>query len=118
MTKPQKQYNALYILDLQGKEEGVGDAISALEKEIRTLGGQVRGVQKMDKRMFERVAGRLDSGYYVNLELLIAPDQLLPLQQKFKSNPLVYRQHYFVANPNAVAERPEAPARPAATAAA
>jgi small subunit ribosomal protein S6 len=88
-------YDGLYILNLQGKEEGLKDAIDVIEKEITTLGGKVSGTQKMDKKRFERVAGDLDSGFYVNVEFSISAEKLDMLWQKLKLNDKVYRQFYL-----------------------
>jgi small subunit ribosomal protein S6 len=90
-----KQYDGLYILNIQGKEEGIKDAIDTIEKEITTLGGLIKGTQKMDKRKFERVAGNLDSGFYVNVQFSIGSEKVEGLRNKLALNSLVYRQFYI-----------------------
>jgi small subunit ribosomal protein S6 len=89
------QYDGLFILNLQGKEDNLKEAIETVEKEIAAQGGKVHGVQKMDKRRFERVSGALDQGYYCNIEFSIGPDKLDAMKQKLKLNPLVFRQFYL-----------------------
>jgi small subunit ribosomal protein S6 len=89
------RYDGLYILNLQGKDEGLKEAIDSIEKEISTLGGNVEGTQKMDKKRFERVANHLDSGFYVNVEFALAPEKLDALWQKLKLNDKVFRQFYL-----------------------
>ena len=88
-------YDGLYILNIQGKEEGLKESIDSIEKEIASLGGKVNGTQKMDKRKFERAAGKLDSGFYVNVQFSLAPDKADTLRQKLSLNPLIYRQFYL-----------------------
>jgi len=88
-------YEGLFILDIQGKDEGLKEALTVLEKEIESLGGDVKGTQKMDKKKFERVAGNLDSGYYVNVLFKLDPSKLDSLQKKLKLNSVVYRQFYL-----------------------
>jgi small subunit ribosomal protein S6 len=88
-------YDGLYILNIQGKEEGLKESIDSIEKEIGSLGGKVNGTQKMDKRKFERVAGKLDSGFYVNVQFTLAPEKTETLRQKLSLNPLIYRQFYL-----------------------
>jgi small subunit ribosomal protein S6 len=95
--KTMNQYEALYILDIQGKEEGVKEMIDQIEKEIRAQGGKLTGTQKMDRRKFESVAGHLDAGYYLGINFQLDPAKVTPLQQKLKLNDKVYRQFYLRA---------------------
>lgn len=88
-------YDGLYILNIQGKDEGLKEAIDTIEKEINTLGGKINGTQKMDKRKFERNPGKVDSGFYVNIQFTLAPDKLEGLRQKLTLNGVVYRQFYL-----------------------
>lgn len=88
-------YDGLYILNIQGKDEGLKEAIDTIEKEITTLGGKVTGTQKMDKRKFERTAGKIDSGFYVNLQFSLVEEKLEALRQKLTLNSVVYRQFYL-----------------------
>jgi small subunit ribosomal protein S6 len=88
-------YDGLFILNIQGKDEGLKEAIDAIEKEIEGFGGKVNGTQKMDRKRFERMAGDLDSGFYVNVQFSLAPDKLEGLRAKLKLNEVVYRQFYL-----------------------
>ena len=51
-------YDGLFILNIQGKDEGLKEAIETIEKEIESFGGKINGTQKMDRKRFERNAGR------------------------------------------------------------
>ena len=88
-------YDGLFILNIQGKDEGLKEAIEGVEKEIETLGGKINGTQKMDRKRFERVAGDLDSGFYVNIQFSLAPNKVEPLRSKLALNSIVYRQFYL-----------------------
>jgi len=90
-----KNYDGLFILNIQGKDEGLKEAIDAIEKEITSLGGKVTGTQKMDRKKFERESGDLDSGFYVNVQFGITPDKLEALRAKLALNDVVYRQFYL-----------------------
>ena len=89
-----KRYEALLVLNAQGKEDTVKDIIDRLESEFQKEGAQVEQVQKMDKRPFTYVAGPLDAGYYVNFVFQADPQLITKLRTKFKLDPEVYRQHY------------------------
>jgi len=88
------RYEALLILNAQGKEESVHDIVDRLESEFKKEGVEVEQVQKMDKRQFSYTAGPLDSGFYVNFIFHAEPDLVTKLKSKFKLDPEVYRQHY------------------------
>ena len=94
-----KNYDGLFILNIQGKDEGLKEAIDTIEKEITTLGGKINGTQKMDRKRFERTAGDLDSGFYVNVQFSLEPDKLEPLRSKLSLNEIVYRQFYLKQEP-------------------
>jgi len=88
------RYEALLVLNAQGKEETVREIIDRLESEFQKEGAQIEQVQKMDKHQFSYVAGPLDSGYYVNFIFNAKPESIAKLRAKFKLDPEVYRQNY------------------------
>jgi len=88
------RYEALLVLNTQGKEDNVKEMIERLESEFQKEGAQIEQVQKMDKRHFSYMAGPLDSGYYVNFIFDADPQLIVKLRSKFKLDPDVYRQHY------------------------
>src|ERR1051325_5025007 len=88
------RYEALLVLNSQGKEDTVREIIDRLESEFHKEGAQIEQVQKMDKRQFAYAAGPLDSGYYVNFIFNADPQLIEKLRAKFKLDPEVYRQTY------------------------
>src|ERR1700761_659436 len=88
-------YDGLFILNIQGKDEGLKEAIESIEKEIEGFGGKINGTQKMDRKRFERMAGDLDSGFYVNVQFSLVPEKLDALRSKLTLNEIVYRQFYL-----------------------
>ena len=88
------RYEALLVLNTQGKEDTVKDIVERLESEFKKEGAEVEQVQKMDKRQFSYVAGPLDSGFYVNFVFHADPQLITKLRSKFKLDPEVYRQHF------------------------
>ncbi len=89
----------MFILNIQGKDEGLKEAIDVIEKEIVTLGGTIIGTQKMDRKRFERQATDVDSGFYVNIQFSLVPEKVLPLRNKLKLNDVVFRQLYLKKEP-------------------
>jgi small subunit ribosomal protein S6 len=88
------RYEALLVLNTQGKEDTVKEIVERLELEFQKEGATIEQVQKMDKRSFSYAAGELDAGHFVNF-IFHADSQLITkLRSKFKLDPEVYRQHY------------------------
>ena len=88
------RYEALLVLNTQGREDTVKDIVDRLESEFQKEGADIEQVQKMDKRHFSYVAGPLDSGFYVNFIFHAEPQLISKLQSKFKLDPEIYRQSY------------------------
>lgn len=91
-----RHYESTYILDIQGKEDGVDNALADIKSAIESLGGKVTGTQRMDRRKFERVAGRLDQGYYLGVSFSLDPAKLEELKAKFQFDDRIFRQFYLV----------------------
>src|SRR5436305_13679393 len=88
------RYEALIVLNTQGRDDTVKEVVDRLESEFQQEGAEIEQVQKMDKRQFSYVAGELDSGHYVNFVFSADPQLIAKLQAKFKLDPEVYRQHF------------------------
>ena len=87
-------YEALLVLNAQGREDTVKEIIDRLESEFRHEGAQIEQVQKMDKRQFSYAAGPLNTGYYVNFVFNAEPQSIGKLRSKFRLDPDIYRQNY------------------------
>jgi small subunit ribosomal protein S6 len=88
------RYEALLVLNTQGREDTVKEVIDRLESEFQQEGAEIEQVQKMDKRPFSYAAGPLNAGYYVNFVFNAEPQSIAKLRSKFKLDPEVYRQNY------------------------
>src|SRR5256714_10117452 len=93
------RYEALLVLNTQGKDETVKEIVDRLESEFEKEGAKIEQVQKMDKRQFSYVAGELDAGHYVNFVFNADPQLIVKLRAKFKLDPEVYRQHFQKLRP-------------------
>ena len=88
------RYEALLVLNTQGREDNVKEIVDRLESEFQKEGVEIEQVQKMERRPFSYVAGPLDSGFYVNFVFHADPQLITKLRSKFELDPEVYRQHY------------------------
>ena len=86
------KYEGLFILNTQGKEDGVKDALDKISAEITAVGGKIETVQKMERKPFARVADKHHaSGFYANIIFEATPAVIAQLQGKFKLNGDVFR---------------------------
>src|SRR6266508_624431 len=83
------RYEALLVLNAQGREETIKEIIDRLESEFQQEGAQIEQVQKMDKRQFSYASGPLNAGYYVNFVFNAEPQSIAKLRSKFKLDPEV-----------------------------
>jgi len=95
------RYEALLVLNTQGKEDTVKDIVDRLESELKKEGAEIEQVQKMDKRQFSYQAGELDAGHFVNFIFHADAQLITKLRSKFKLDSEVYRQHYQRLRPKA-----------------
>ncbi len=99
------RYEALLVLNTQGRDDTVKDVVDRLESEFEKEGAKIEQVQKMDKRQFAYAAGKLDAGHFVNFVFSADPQLITKLRAKFKLDGEVYRQHYQRLKPKT--EKPE-----------
>ena len=88
------RYEALLVLNTQGKDDTVKDVGDRLESKFKKEGAKIEQVQKMDKRQFSYAAGELDAGHYVNFVFNADPQLIAKLRAKFKLDVEIYRQHF------------------------
>ncbi len=92
-----QRYEGLLVLDTGGNDEKAGEIIDRIQSDFTTEGAEVEQVQKLERRNFSYVAGKLSSGYYANFIFTAEPDVIDKLRIRFVHDPQVYRQHYFKA---------------------
>ena len=88
------RYEGLLVLNVQGNDDGAKEVIERLEGEFKKEGATIEQVQKMDRRQFSYVAGKLDHGFFVNFIFNAAPTAIDKLRARFTLDEEVYRQHY------------------------
>ena len=87
-----KKYEGLFILNLNGKEDGVKDALDKISTDITAAGGKIETVQKMEKKAFARIADkRHSSGFYANVIFVGTPTIVSQLTKKFSLNEEIFR---------------------------
>jgi ribosomal protein S6 len=87
-----KRYEGLFILNTAAKDEGVNEILDKIGAEIKTAGGKIETVQKMERKAYARVADQKHTaGFYANIIFSIAPAAIAALRTKFGLNEEVFR---------------------------
>ena len=85
------RYEALLVLNTQGREDTVKDVVDRLESEFQKEGAEIEQVQKMDKRQFSYVAGELDAGH----QSYVGAAGTLPRVKRSKSSKVRWCNTYW-----------------------
>jgi ribosomal protein S6 len=103
-----KKYEALFILDTGGKEDGEKEILERIQKDIEHTGGRVETVQKMGSRPFARTTQKRTAGYYANVIFQAPPTAINELNQKFHLASEVFRWQFTEPTPEAPVREPRA----------
>jgi len=88
------RYEALLILNTKGGDDSAKEIIDRLEGEFTAEGAKIESIQKMDRRPFSYVAGKLDSGYFVNFIFEAPAATIEKLDARFRLDKEVYRRNF------------------------
>ena len=87
-----KRYEGLFILNTMAKEEGIKEALDKIEAEIKSAGGKVETVQKMERKSYARVADKkYTAGFYANVIFAAPGAAIAALRAKFGLNEEIFR---------------------------
>ncbi len=86
-----RRYDGLFIFDLGGKEDALKSILDRIQEEIKTAGGKVESVQKMDFKPFARPLRKHSGGFYVNIVFESAPTALEKLRGRFSLDEQIFR---------------------------
>lgn len=89
-----RQYDAIIVLDMKGKEENVETLVSQLSQEFEAAGAKLTQVDNMGKKKFPSAPRHVDSGYYINFQFESEPATIEAIQTKLKLNDNIYQQYY------------------------
>lgn len=94
-----RNYEAMIVLDMKGKEESVEQLVSTISKDMEKSGAKLQQIDKMGKRKFPFSPRHVESGYYVNFQIEADNAALDAVRAKLKLNENVYQQYYQHAAP-------------------
>ncbi|HEY1081172.1 MAG TPA: 30S ribosomal protein S6 [Prosthecobacter sp.] len=89
-----RNYEAMIVLDLKGKEESVEQLISGIGREMEKSGAKLEQIDKVGLRKFPFNPRHVESGYFVNFKIEADGAALDAVRAKLKLNDSVYQQYY------------------------
>ncbi len=93
------RYEGFFILNVAGKEDAFKTELDRIQDEIKSAGGKVESVQKMDFKPFARPKRKLAGGFYANIVFASTPDALTKLRGRFSMDEAIYRVQITHAAP-------------------
>jgi small subunit ribosomal protein S6 len=92
-----KDYEAMIVLDTQGKSASGEQLTATITKEIEAVGGKLKQVDHLGLKKFPTAPRGITHGYYVNIFFQATSSSLNALKAKLKLNNDVYQQFYLAA---------------------
>jgi small subunit ribosomal protein S6 len=89
-----RNYEAMIVLDMKGKEDTVETLVSQLTREFEASGAKLQQVDNLGKRKFPYAPRHVESGYFVNFLFDSEPAAVDALKAKLKLNNNIYMQYY------------------------
>ncbi len=89
-----RNYEALIVLDLKGKEETVETLVNNIGNEFEKAGVKLDQIDQLGKRDFPYSPRHVTSGYFVKYHLNAESGALDAARAKLKLNDSVYQQYY------------------------
>ena len=89
-----RKYEALLVLNVEGKEENVETMVSSIGQEMEGEGARLDQIDHLGKKTFPYNARNLAAGYYVNIQFEAEPDAIAKVKTKMDLNKDIHLQHY------------------------
>lgn len=89
-----RNYEALIVLDLKGREETVETLVNNIGSEFEKAGVKLEQIDQLGKRDFPYSPRHVTSGYFVKYHLNADSTALDSARAKLKLNESVYQQYY------------------------
>ncbi len=90
-----RKYQGIYVLNLQGSEEGVDELVSAITTELEAEGAKLEQVDRLGRKEFAyQNHAKQKHGYYVQCHFEAAPTVIEKVRGKLALNGDIHLQHY------------------------
>lgn len=92
-----RNYEALIVLDLKGKEDSVETLVSNIGKDFEKAGAKLEQIDHLGKRNFPYSPRHVTSGFFVKYHVSAESSALDAVRAKLTLNESVYQQYYLRA---------------------
>lgn len=90
-----RKYEGVYVLKMQGQEEGIDDMVSNITKEFESGGATLEQIERIGRKEFAHENHAKQShGYYVQFHFEAEPEFIDKMETKMKLNDQIMLQHY------------------------
>lgn len=90
-----RNYEGIYILNLQGNEEGVDSLVSSITTELEAEGAKLEQVDRLGRKEFAyENHAKQKHGFYVRCQFKADPEAIEKVRGKLSLNEDIHLQHY------------------------
>jgi ribosomal protein S6 len=90
-----RNYEGIYILKLQGQEEGIDEMVGKISKELESNGATLEKIERLGRKEFVYPNNaKQKHGYYVQFHFAAEPASLDAVESHLKLSDQVMLQHY------------------------
>jgi len=86
-----KKYEGLFIFGETVQEEKLKDLAAYVTGEITKAGGKILESKDLGRRAFARIMQKKESGFYLSVIFLVAPEKISVLTSRYHLNDDVFR---------------------------
>ena len=92
-----RTYEGIYVLNLQGNEEGVDSLVSSITTELEGEGAKLEQVDRLGRKEFAyENHAKQKHGFYVRCQFQAEPSSIEKVRTKLSLNEDIHLQHYEV----------------------
>ena len=90
-----RKYEGVYILKLQGQEEGIEEMVSGITKELEAGGASLEQIDRLGRReLAHENKVKQNHGYYVQFYFESEAKAVAEVEAQFKMNDQIMLQYY------------------------
>jgi small subunit ribosomal protein S6 len=90
-----RKYEGVYVLKLQGQEEGIDEMVGKITKELESNGAKLDKIERLGRKEFTFPNNaKQKHGYYVQYRFEAEPTAINEVESHLKLNEQVMLQHY------------------------
>lgn len=90
-----RKYEGVYVLSMQGQEEGIEEMVSSITSELESSGATLEQIDRIGRKEFAHMNhAKQKHGYYVQFQFEAEPSVVEGVETRLKLNDHVMLQHY------------------------